>query len=635
MTEQPMTHDSAELDDDNARAALYEGIADGLAALSDATEAPAGVKLPSYPFTSSDVDFRTGAWISRLASVQGWLSLESDLPESSPEDFIATLAEQLGFADDEGTDTNGAKLSLSEDGLNALAIRVDTARNLQQRFLNDLDADGATKTAATAGWVAAWEEVDDEEPISPEPVSAKAETWPIYQLVDSPLNLTPSYQRGDVWSAADRSALIESILRGIPLPSIILLKKKGKDPHEVVDGKQRLTAILRFVGAHPVAKQKLAEAEKRHPNKDLTKLFHADYPAFRRLWKNLEGEALTTTLENEYYFPFKLRKGKESALKNNLETLQGKYYSDIREESVAVADEEPLIAELFTRPNTYKIPVIEYTKAEPRQIHEVFKLYNKQGVQLNAEEIRNAVYHELTLVPATLFAAGDVDPGIDASRIAPFLADVPGLGDLGATLHGYGFGDSRYKRTKVLSWIIAVLLHDTVDAKDGKRKPLTSTAKHIDQLLDQIKENPNHPLTNDAILAKLFAWISEAAELHASHSELWADSFKDGAEGTKWQELQLVGSLVGIALALIASPDDIEERLDDKADAIHDASRTQWKRIEKTQTKTQWDYIRRIVTGLLELLDIDLDQASKAVREQYGSSGLDSLRLMILPPESN
>ncbi len=219
---------------------------------------------------------------------------------------------------------------------------------------------------------------------------------------------------------------------------------------------------------------------------------------------------------------------------------------------------------------------------------------------------------------------------MSVSQIAPFLADVPGLDDLGATLRGYGFGNSRYKRTKVLFWIIAVLLHDTYDPKDGKRK-LTTTAKHIDHLLDEVTEDPKHPLNDTSILAKLFTWVAGAAELHSSHGELWADSFKDRKAGVKWQELQLVGSLVGVALALIASPDDVEERLAANADAIHEASATTWKRIEKAQTKTQWDYIRRIVTGLLELMDIDPDVASQAVRTEYGSSGLESLQEMTLP----
>jgi hypothetical protein len=424
--------------------------------------------------------------------------------------------------------------------------------------------------------------------------------------------------------------LIESILRGVPLPSIILLRGKGNS-REVVDGKQRLTTILRFIGAHPIAKQKLEEAEARHPEANLKDLFDNDYPAFRRAWKTLEGQKLNNTLESEYYFPFALRKGKESALRYTLQPLQGKFYCQIKKKEVSVADEEVQIEQLFTGMSDYEIPVIEYLKAEPRQIHDVFRLYNKQGVQLNAEEIRNAVYHEVRITPATLFAAGDADPRVSVSEIAPYLANVPGLGDLGSTLHGYGFGDSRYRRTKVLSWIIAVLLHDTYDRKEGRRKPLTSTAKHIDHLLDEINENPRHRLTDEATLAKLFAWVAAAAELHSGHSELWADSFKDGDAGAKWQELQLVGSLVGLALALIAAPDDIEERLEAHADAVYEASATEWKRIEKTQTKTQWDYIRRIVTGILELMEIDPAQASSVVRNEYGSSGLESLQLMILP----
>ncbi|MFT4200033.1 DUF262 domain-containing protein [Gordonia sp. (in: high G+C Gram-positive bacteria)] len=615
---------AADADDGSALSALRDSVAEGLAVLSDATDVPKGVTLAPGSFTATEVDFATGAWTSRLASVQGWLRFDADLPESSHEDFVAALVKELGLSNEEGIDSSGHGLSLSEDGLNALANRVDTACKLQVQFLDDLDAEGATKTAATTRWSEAWDENDDDVPISPDPVKAKAGTWHIYKLVDGGLNLSPSYQRGDVWSGPDRSALIESILRGVPLPSIILLKKGSS--REVVDGKQRLTTILRFIGKHPIAKQKLAEAEARHPDANLRHLFYNDYPAFRRAWKTLEGNKLTSALENEYYFPFALRRGKESALRYDLEPLQGKFYCQIKNVEVSVADDEVEIEQLFSGMSDYEIPVIEYFKAEPRQIHEVFKLYNKQGVQLNAEEIRNAVYHELAITPAILFAAGDADPRVSVSEIAPFLADVPGLDELGDTLHGYGFGDSRYRRTKVLFWIIAVLLRDT------SGKPLTTTAKHIDQLLDEITEDPNHPLTNHDTLAKLFSWVAAAAELHSGHSELWADSFKDGDAGAKWQELQLIGSFVGLALALIASPDDIEERLEAHADAIYEASATEWERIEKTQTKTQWDYIRRIVTGILQLMEIDPTQASQAVRNEYGSSGLASLQLMVLPP---
>src|SRR5690606_35749752 len=193
---------------------------------------------------------------------------------------------------------------------------------LQSDFLEELETKGTSRATATQSWADAWAEIDvSEEAVTPEPVTAKAAVWPIFQLTKKSPNLTPSYQRGDVWRNGDRQSLMESILRGVPLPSIILLRTGSSTPHEVVDGKQRLTAILRFVGKHPVAKQKVAEVTARHSGKrfneqgrlddhggrDLTDLFNEDYPAFRRAWKALEGYALNAKQENDYYFPFKLR----------------------------------------------------------------------------------------------------------------------------------------------------------------------------------------------------------------------------------------------------------------------------------------------------------------------------------------
>ena len=93
---------------------------------------------------------------------------------------------------------------------------------------------------------------------------------------------------------------------------------------------------------------------------------------------------------------------------------------------------------------------------------------------------------------------------------------------------------------------------------------------------------------------------------------------------------------MGITMALAASPNDIEDRIEANGDAIRTASEesTDWKRPEKTQTKTQWDYIARISKSLLELLDIDPDEAVHAVRLQFGSCGYLSLQRMLIKPKS-
>jgi hypothetical protein len=635
-----------DFDEEDPRVQLLESLADGMAALSEASDTPDGVPPVSSTFSSGDVDFASESWMSRLAEIQGWLSLSQDLPPTGGAPFLQALTLEFGLDSTDLLTPGTAHPPLSLRALERLNERVDIAVRLQTSFLEELDAKGTSRATATQSWADSWAELDaSEDAVSPEPVTAKAAVWPIFQLTKKPPNLTPSYQRGDVWRNGDRQSLMESILRGVPLPSIILLRTGSSTPHEVVDGKQRLTAILRFVGKHPVAKQKVAEVTARyrgkkfneqgrlddHGDRNLTDLFNNDYSAFRRAWKALEGYALKTTHEDDYYFPFKLRTTGDGGLVGpHLEPLRGKYYTQIKGHEINVAGQQLTVESLFEDVVEYTIPVIEYTQATQAQIHEVFRLYNKQGVHLNAEEIRNAVYHEVELTRATLAAAGDADPNNDVAEIAKSLAGVPNLDRLGEALTNYQFGDTRYKRTKVLLWVISVLVHDTAG------KDLGSTSRNIDQLLIAIQNSPSHPLAQSSTLTKLFSLLSAAVELHSSHNELWSEQFMDGGKGVKWQELQLVGSLVGISMALAASPDDIKNRIEANSDAIRTASEksADWKRPDKTQTRTQWDYIAKISKSLLELLGIDPAQAAQAVRQQFGASGYESLQRMLIKPKS-
>jgi hypothetical protein len=59
------------------------------------------------------------------------------------------------------------------------------------------------------------------------------------------LNLRPEYQRRLVWDVEKKSLFIESLLMNIPVPPIFLYET-DLNRYEVMDGQQRLNAILEF-----------------------------------------------------------------------------------------------------------------------------------------------------------------------------------------------------------------------------------------------------------------------------------------------------------------------------------------------------------------------------------------------------
>ena len=505
-------HEDDVFGEEDPRTPLWENIANAIATLSDATDTPIGVRAASYSIQSDDVDMTSDAWMQQFAQIQDWLNL--GLPQSllnaGRDAFLAGIVSGLELDKVEALDTSVSPSQLTPLALERLSQRIELAVRLQKMFIEETESDGVTRSSATSNWISAWEESDPiSDQLSTEPVTATADVVSINELTTSDLNLTPSYQRGDVWTTNDRQALIESVLRGIPLPSIILREVGPSDPQEVVDGKQRLTALLRFVGSHPAALARVQAADSRHPGQDLLKNFKEDYLKFKTAWKSLEGESLTVEKENQYYFPFKLRNNGSGGLKGPaLEALQGKYYTQIVKNVIKVAGAEMTIEKLFTKTTAYKVPVIRYTQADPRQIHDVFKLYNKQGVHLNAEEIRNAAFHEIELTAAILVAAGDADPRVDVADIAPSLAKVPNLTTISASFEGYRIGRTRYRRTKILSWILSVLLLDT------KGQKVKSTARHIDEFLTRVQGDKQDPLRSRKNLTELFKWLTEAFESH-------------------------------------------------------------------------------------------------------------------------
>jgi len=63
------------------------------------------------------------------------------------------------------------------------------------------------------------------------------------------LNMSPDFQRRSVWTESAKSYLIDTIVRGKPVPKILLTQqlKETRNVRVVVDGQQRMRTILSFI----------------------------------------------------------------------------------------------------------------------------------------------------------------------------------------------------------------------------------------------------------------------------------------------------------------------------------------------------------------------------------------------------
>lgn len=607
---------------------VQQNIAEKLALLSERSELPAGVQVRSEPFEADAVRFGDGSWRSFLSHVQDWLKLADSLDESSPEAFDASVGRGLDLLQAESADGDVLLQRLYE--------RLERAAALRDEFLSAVEeAEGAgSHASASKAWAEAWEEaLEERENEGAGPIHALAETWPISQFVqhanDGELNLSPSYQRADVWPTVDAQLLVESILRGIPLPSVILLQseKDGLPHYEAVDGKQRLTSILRFVGRHPKAVALVEKKAREWDDPTAVDLFQRNYPEFKKLWKKNETQRLTATVERELYFPFALRGGEVRPLSGKLKEVRGKYYSEIRDHVIDIVGEARKVQHVFEQQSAYKVPVIVYNKATSEQVHDVFSLYNKQGKHLNAEEIRNALYHQLDLMRGLLVTAGDSE---DVEVVAPFLVDVwPTVSSTGANLDGYGFKRSGYKRTKLLSWIASVMF---MDEGSPERR---STASQINTFFKLVKDGakPEHrALRRPEAVTQAMVLIDRGVSVHAGiPDEVWAPKFKNSLGRGKWQELQLVATFIALTAAASVHGDDLEVLVEEKLDEIS-ARSSSWARPTKTQSKEQWVFIAGVVRDFLEVLETDADDVDAALRATFGTSGLKALTQISATP---
>lgn len=581
-----------------------------LSKLSKAEEIPSDIEPEPTPFEPEDVNWSTNEWLVRLAGVQGWLNLAERLEVSAdPEHSLHSLFKGLqimnpsdAFVISEGT------ASLTPTGASVLDSLLDTGSNLQDDFLENILENGASVKKATKAWREAWEDesgelLDD----SSEGLNANVDKWRIYAIRDQAakgnLDLNPSYQRSAVWSNKESVALIDSVLRGIPLPSIILNERRDDDVAEIVDGKQRLTAILRFIGAHPDG---LRFAEKISEEQQVPmELFEKNYRGWRKaVAKRLSGMSNEDERTNFLPFPFTLP---ATAPKNDpLRELHGKYYCEIAQRTVTIQGKLEKISKVFESPSTeYQIPVILYKGTEVRQIHRVFGLYNRQGKKLNATEVHNAIYHHLKLTRLVLRLSGDSkDPAL-----APYLAPQFELERIPNTLAGLNVAQVRFNRTKLTSWVVALLVieldNTTPPSCPGSTKLIYDCFKTVDQ-------SKRHPFRDQDACSRLAEILSKAAGLL---DELRVQQAFAGAFAGALDDLQSVSAWTACCVAVVAG---VEVPSAAVREGVVRLTRALPK-LGKQQARSQWQFIAHVTLGLLDAMGVDFGTASQVSREQFGS----------------
>ncbi len=72
----------------------------------------------------------------------------------------------------------------------------------------------------------------------------------INQLDRGTIELDPSFQRREAWTDTRKSAFIESLILGLPIPQLVLAERADqRGSYLVIDGKQRLLALRRFAAS--------------------------------------------------------------------------------------------------------------------------------------------------------------------------------------------------------------------------------------------------------------------------------------------------------------------------------------------------------------------------------------------------
>ncbi len=143
------------------------------------------------------------------------------------------------------------------------------------------------------------------------------------------LELSPKYQRNNVWNEKAKAYLIDTIVRGLPIPPIFLRQKVDictkSTSREIIDGQQRIRAILEYVVDEKFAIKK--SHNKFYGGKKYSELDEETQEAI--LGFEIVAEVVTEKDEGLIYDMF-ARLNSNNYVLNKQEIRNSKYWGDFK-----------------------------------------------------------------------------------------------------------------------------------------------------------------------------------------------------------------------------------------------------------------------------------------------------------------
>lgn len=112
--------------------------------------------------------------------------------------------------------------------------------------------------------------------------------------VEKLIDIAPAYQRHFVWDDLRQSQLVESIMLGIPVPSLFMATNKDAT-WEVIDGLQRLTTVINYIGNDNIIRQTNPRCKKLKIS-GLEKLSAINGLTFEELPRSLQVMFMTRSI---------------------------------------------------------------------------------------------------------------------------------------------------------------------------------------------------------------------------------------------------------------------------------------------------------------------------------------------------